>query len=114
MQTSPSGKASASQYFCWHVPLTSLANQLSKQPHARGLFSIHAPSVGWGRGDKGIDGSAQRMRPGGDDRMRRTRSNGRVVEIRGVDGNVDACGLEGGGDRMRRTRSGGRVVIRFG
>ena len=33
---------------------------------------------------------------------------------RGVDGNVDACGLEGGGDRMRRTRSSGRVVIRFG
>lgn len=23
---------------------------------------------------------------------------------RGVDGNVDACGLEGGDDRMRRTR----------
>ena len=33
---------------------------------------------------------------------------------RGVDGNVDACGLGGRGDRMRRTRSGGRVVIRFG
>lgn len=33
---------------------------------------------------------------------------------RGVDGNVDACGLGGGGDRMRRTRSSGRVVIRFG
>ena len=32
----------------------------------------------------------------------------------GVDGNVDACGLEGGGDRMRRTRARGRVVIRFG
>ena len=56
----------------------------------------------------------RRMRPGGDDRMRCTRSNGRVVEIGGVDGNVDACGLEGGGDRMRRTRSRGRVVIRFG
>ena len=67
-----------------------------------------------GRGDKGIDGSVRRMRPGGDGRMRCTRSNGRVVEIGGVDGNVDACGLEGGGDRMRRTRSGGRVVIRFG
>lgn len=51
---------------------------------------------------------------GGDDRMRCTRSNGRVVEIGGVDGNVDACGLGGRGDRMRRTRSGGRVVIRFG
>lgn len=84
MQTSPSGKASASQCFCWHDPLTSLANQLSKLPHAGGLFSIHAPSVGWGRGDKGIDGS------------------------------VDACGLGGRGDRMRRTRSGGRVVIRLG
>lgn len=59
-------------------------------------------------------GSVRRMRPGGDDRMRCTRSNGRFVEIGGVDGNVDACGLEGGGNRMRRTRSGGRVVIRFG
>lgn len=43
--------ASASQCFCWHVPLTSLANQLSKQSHVRGLFPIHTPLVGWGRGD---------------------------------------------------------------
>ena len=30
MRASPSGKASASQCFDWHVPLTSLANQFSK------------------------------------------------------------------------------------
>lgn len=42
-------------------------------------------------------GSVRRMRPGGDDRMRCTRSNGRVVEIGGVYGNVDACGLGGRG-----------------
>lgn len=37
-----------------------------------------------------------------------------AVEIRGIDGSVDAYGLGGRGDRMRRMRSGGRVVIRFG
>lgn len=46
--------------------------------------------------------------------MRRTPLEWEGRGDRGVDGNVDACGLEGGGDRMRRTRSGGRVVIRFG
>lgn len=76
MQTSPSGKASASQCFCWHVPLTSLANQFSKLPHAGGLFSIHAPLVGWGRGDTaaydacGLEGTTAcvvRAREGGRD-----------------------------------------------
>ena len=33
-------------------------------------------------------GSVQRMRPGGDDRMRCTHSNGRGVEIGGVDGSI--------------------------
>ena len=108
MQTSPSGKASASQCFCWHVPLTSLANQFSKLPHARGLFSIHAPLVGWGRGDKGIDGSVQRMRPGGDDRMRRTRSGGRVVEIGGVTATSTHAAWEGGATAcVVRAREGG-------
>ena len=49
-----------------------------------------------GRGDKGIDGSVRRMRPGGDGRMRHARSNGRVVEIGGLTATSTHAAREGG------------------